>query len=72
MTTKKQKIEEMDWDEIEKHLDGLDDTEKATGSLSPKEMMFRDALEQEYDYRKEKGYEDLTYEEIKEYKEAIQ
>ena len=52
------KIEEMDWDEIEKQLDGLDDTKKATGSLSPKQMMFKDALEQEYDYRKEKGYED--------------
>ena len=63
------KIEEMDWDEIEKQLDGLDDTKKATGSLSPKEIMFRDALEQEYDYRKEKGYEDLTYEEIKEYED---
>lgn len=63
------KIEEMDWDEIEKHLDGLDETKKYTGSLSPKEIMFRDALEQEYDYRKEKGYEDLTYEEIKEYED---
>lgn len=63
------KIKEMDWNEIEKQLDGLNDTKKATGSLSPKEMMFRDALEQEYDYRKEKGYEDLTYKEIKEYED---
>jgi len=59
-------IQKMDWDEIEAKLNGLDDIKNATGSLSPKEIMNYDALEQEYENRKSKGYEYLTYEEIKE------
>tara|TARA_R110002050_G_scaffold259637_1_gene399088 strand:- start:149 stop:1612 length:1464 start_codon:yes stop_codon:yes gene_type:complete len=62
-------VSRMDWEEIKTHLDGLEDTEKATGSLSPKELMWRDNLEREFNYRESQGYEDLTYKEIQEYED---